>query len=70
MRNVTAPSPTGPAVQDGTGEADKRCAACRHRWAAHDGTSARYCAATIVSGTARGRGCASDGTTAGTPAAR
>jgi hypothetical protein len=65
VSNMTAPSPTNPDLLPGdtTSDTDKRCAACQHRWAEHDGISARYCAATIVNGSARGCVCVPNATT-------
>jgi hypothetical protein len=60
MSNVTVPNPTSTDLPAHTREGDKRCAACPHQWAEHDGISARYCAATIVSGSGRGCVCSSD----------
>ena len=38
--------------------ASRRCAACDHRWDAHDEVAARFCAATAVSRLTRGCVCA------------
>ncbi|MGB3440894.1 MAG: RGCVC family protein [Actinophytocola sp.] len=54
---MTTPSPTTQILAT---ETDKRCAACQHSWAAHDGIGARFCAATIVNGSTRGCVCAPD----------
>ena len=65
---ATAPTRAAPttsvALADATGEADPRCAACQHFWTTHDDIAARFCAATMVSGTTRGCVCVPDETTA------
>src|ERR1041384_8882184 len=63
VSDVTAPSPTRTdRSTDTTPETDTRCGACQHPLAAHDGISARYCAATIVGGETRGCVCVPDAT--------
>ncbi|OLF18025.1 RGCVC family protein [Actinophytocola xanthii] len=54
---MATPNTTSADFVVGT-EGNKRCAACQHSWAEHDGISARFCAATIVSGSDRGCVCA------------
>ena len=71
VSDVTAPSPTNTdrsaeTTPDATPDAEKRCGACGHPLAAHDGISARYCAATIANRSARGCVCGpSTATTSG-----
>jgi hypothetical protein len=59
VSDVTAPSPTNTDRSAETNpEAEKRCGACGHPLAGHDGISARYCAATIANRSTRGCVCA------------
>ena len=50
---VVIPSGTAPDEKVAQG-----CAACPHRWAAHDEIGARFCAATLVGRFSRGCVCA------------
>jgi hypothetical protein len=62
MSNVTVPNPTSTDESTDTPrEAEDRCAACRHRWEAHDAIGVRFCAATLANGTERGCVCVAEG---------